>query len=124
MVAPATTLDSRETEFLIGSDKVEGTNVYRSKGEKIGQIERVMIDKITGKVAYAVMSFGGFLGLGEDYYPVPWSLLTYNQRLGGYEIDIADEQLKAAPKYGRNASWDWADRSRGQQIVDYYKVRT
>ena len=123
MAALATTLDSRETEFLIGSDKVEGTHVYRANGEKIGQIERLMIDKVTGKVAYAVMSFGGFLGLGEDYNPVPWSLLTYNRRLGGYAIDVADEQLKAAPKYGRNAAWDWADRSRGQQIVDYYKAR-
>jgi len=124
MAAPAKTLDTRETASLIGSDKVEGTSVYRSNGEKIGQIERVMIDKITGKVAYAVMSFGGFLGLGEDYYPVPWSLLTYNERLGGYEVDVSDAQLKAAPKYGRNAAWDWSDRSRGQQIVDYYKTRT
>jgi hypothetical protein len=53
---------------LIGSDKVEGTPVYRLNGDNIGQIERVMIDKISGKVAYAVMSFGGFLGIGEDYY--------------------------------------------------------
>src|SRR5262249_26535307 len=100
MAPPATTLDTRETEFLIDSDKVEGTKVYRSNGDKIGQIERLMIDKISGKVAYAVMSFGGFLGLGEDYYPVPWSLLTYNRELGGYDVDISDEQLKAAPKYG------------------------
>ena len=117
-------LDMRETSALIGSDKVEGTAVYRSNGEKIGQIERVMIDKVSGKVAYAVMSFGGFLGLGEDHYPVPWSLLTYNERLGGYEVDITHEQFKAAPKYGRAGAWDWSDRSRGQQIVDYYKSRT
>jgi len=71
-------LDRRETANLIGSDKVEGTPVYRSNGERAGTIERVMIDKTTGKVAYAVMSFGGFLGIGEDYYPLPWSLLTYN----------------------------------------------
>jgi PRC-barrel domain len=125
MAGPVTpkNLDARETASLIGSDKVEGTAVYRSNGEKIGQIERLMIDKITGKVAYAVMSFGGFLGLGEDYYPVPWSLLTYNERLGGYDVDISQEQLKAAPKYGRNAAWDWSDRSRGQQLADYYKSR-
>jgi hypothetical protein len=54
-----------------------------------GQIERVMIDKLTGKVAYAVMSFGGFMGIGEDYYPLPWSLLTYNPRLEGYEVNVA-----------------------------------
>jgi PRC-barrel domain len=114
--------DTRETASLIGSDKVEGTNVYRSNGESVGQIERVMIDKISGKVAYAVMSFGGFLGIGEDYYPLPWSLLTYNPRLDGYEVNIGEQQLKGAPKYGRNEDWDWADRSRGQTIHDHYKV--
>ena len=74
-------LDKRETSNLIASDKVEGTPVYRLNGDNIGQIERVMIDKISGKVAYAVMSFGGFLGIGEDYYPLPWSVLTYNLSL-------------------------------------------
>ena len=69
------TLEQRETTTLIGSDKVEGTNVYRSNGDKIGSIERIMLDKQSGKVAYAVMSFGGFLGIGHDHYPVPWSLL-------------------------------------------------
>ena len=69
MATQSKALDRRETASLIGSDKVEGTPVYRSNGEPVGQIERVMIDKLSGKVAYAVMSFGGFLGIGEDYYP-------------------------------------------------------
>jgi hypothetical protein len=76
MATTTQNLDRRETAGLIGSDKVEGTPVYRSNGDRIGQIERIMLDKISGKVAYAVMSFGGFLGIGEDYYPLPWSLLT------------------------------------------------
>jgi hypothetical protein len=88
---------TRETASLIGSDKVEGTPVYRSNGERVGQIERVMIDKINGKVAYAVMSFGGFMGIGEDYYPLPWSLLTYNPRLEGYEVNVSEEQLIPVP---------------------------
>jgi hypothetical protein len=88
---------TRETASLIGSDKVEGTPVYRSNGERVGQIERVMIDKISGKVAYAVMSFGGFMGIGEDYYPLPWSLLTYNPRLEGYEVNVSEEQLIPVP---------------------------
>ena len=75
-------LNKRETLNLIGSDKVERTPVYRTNGDRVGQIERVMIDKFSGKVAYAVMSFGGFLGTGEDYYPLPWSVLTYNPTLG------------------------------------------
>lgn len=65
----AADLGTRETSKLIASDKVEGTPVYRSSGEQIGRIERLMIDKLSGKVAYAVMSFGGFLGMGEDHYP-------------------------------------------------------
>src|SRR5207249_9128389 len=63
--------ERRETHDLIGSDKVEGTAVYRSNGEKVGKIERIMLEKVSGKVAYAVMSFGGVLGLGHDHYPVP-----------------------------------------------------
>ena len=95
------TLEQRETSALIGSDKVEGTNVYRSNGDKIGSIERIMLDKHTGKVAYAVMSFGGFLGIGHEHYPVPWSLLDYNTKLGGYEVNISDQQLKGAPNYAQ-----------------------
>ena len=97
-ITPTASLDTRGTGSLIGSDKVEGTPVYRSNGEKVGRIERVMVDKISGKVAYAVMSFGGFMGIGEDYYPLPWSVLTYNPRLDGYEVNITEPQLKAAPK--------------------------
>jgi PRC-barrel domain len=116
------TLHRRETASLIGSDKVEGTPVYRSNGERVGQIERIMIDKLTGQVAYAVMSFGGFMGIGEDYYPLPWSLLTYNSRLEGYEVNVGEQQLKAAPKYSKHESWDWSDRARDQKVSDYYGV--
>jgi len=73
--------DARETTALIGSDKVEGTDVYNARGEHMGSIERVMIDKRSGQVAYAVLSFGGFLGIGSDYYPVPWAALTYDTTL-------------------------------------------
>jgi len=90
-------LSARETGGLIGSDKVEGTAVYRPNGDRIGTIERVMIDKRTGKVGYAVMSFGGFLGMGSDHYPIPWPLLVYNENLGGYEVGVSDEQLRGAP---------------------------
>ena len=66
-------VEARETAGLIGSDKVEGTTVYDAKGEKMGSIERVMINKRSGQVAYAVLSFGGILGIGSDYYPIPWT---------------------------------------------------
>ena len=113
-------LSKRETFGLIGSDKVEGTEVYRSNGDRIGTIERVMIDKLSGNVAYAVMSFGGFLGIGDDYYPIPWSLLTYNERLGGYEVNISDAQLKGAPKFRKDESWEYEDRGREGALYSYY----
>jgi hypothetical protein len=122
MAPQGTTLDRRETANLIGSDKVQGTPVYRSNGERVGTIERVMIDKLSGKVAYAVMSFGGFMGIGEDYYPLPWSLLAYNERLDGYEVNVSEQQLKGAPKYSKHETWDWSDRARGRKVSAYYDV--
>ena len=115
--AQAKPLSKRETSNLIGTDKVEGTPVYRSNGDRVGQIERVMIDKFSGKVAYAVMSFGG---LGEDYYPLPWSVLAYNHTLGGYEVNVTEQQLKNAPKYSEREAWDWADPNRREKISHYY----
>jgi hypothetical protein len=112
-------IEARETAGLIGSDKVEGTAVYDAKGEHMGSIERVMIDKVSGQVAYAVLQFGGFLGLGSDYYPIPWESLKYDTRLGGYRLNITEAQLKKAPKYS-GESWDWEDRTRGRKVYDYY----
>jgi len=117
----ATRVDERrETASLIGSDKVEGTAVYGPDQRKIGTVQRVMIDKVSGKVAYAVVSFGGFLGMGEDYYPMPWAKLDYDTSLGGYRVDITEEQLKRAPKFNRSTDWNWSDRSRDRTVYDYY----
>ncbi len=107
---------------LIASDRVVGTNVYRPGGEKIGHIERIMLDKVSGKAAYAVMNFGGFLGIGSDAYPLPWQVLTYNPELGGYEVALTEDQLKGAPKYGAAEDWDDGNRDRDTSIYDYYGV--
>lgn len=115
-------LSARETAGLIGSDKVEGTAVYRSNGDRVGTIDRVMIDKLSGKVAYAVMSFGGFLGIGDDHYPVPWSLLTYNTDLGGYEVNISDAQLRGAPRFTQGEDWERYGRDRETALYSYYGV--
>src|SRR6185312_541971 len=88
---------THETTRLISSEKVEGTAVRRSDGDKVGTIDSVMLDKHTGKVAYAVMSFGGFLGMGEEYYALPWSTLRYNEQLDAYELNVSDDQLRNAP---------------------------
>src|ERR1700730_3240757 len=93
----ATDASMRETTRLISSDKGEGTAVRRSNGDKVCSIEHVMIDKLTGKVAYAVMSFGGFLGMAEEYYALLWSALRYNEDLDAYELNVTDDQLRNAP---------------------------
>ena len=119
---PDQNLDRRETAQLIGSDKVEGTPVYRSNGDHIGQIERIMLDKISGKVAYAVMSFGGFLGMGETYNPVPWKSLTYDVKLGGYVIDTDRSQLESAPRYTTSNQPNWSDRAYTERLDDYWHL--
>ncbi len=111
--------EARETSQLIGSDKVEGTNVYGAEGTKVGSIERVMIDKRSGQVSYAVLSFGGFMGIGHDHYPLPWNSLKYNTDLGGYQTMVTEKQLEKAPRYGDEKDWSW-DATRAKGVDDYY----
>src|SRR5690606_713908 len=115
-------LDRRESGNLIGSDKVEGTAVYGMDDEKIGTIERVMIDKLSGKVAYAVLSFGGFLGIGDDHNPIPWAKLTYDESIGGYRTDLSKAELDEAPRYDAEDEFEWNDRQRAMDIYTYYGV--
>ncbi len=93
---------------LIASDRVEGTPVRRSDGQRIGTIQRLMIDKATGRVAYAVLSFGGFLGIGQKHIPIPWSRLHYDPRLAAYEIDVSDDDVASMQA---DEAFDWGDRS-------------
>ncbi|MDO9443139.1 MAG: PRC-barrel domain-containing protein [Beijerinckiaceae bacterium] len=110
-----------ETVSLIGSDKVQGTAVYGPDGDRVGAIERVMIEKTTGRVSYAVLSFGGFLGIGDDEYPLPWPSLKYNTELGGYQTMITRDQIEGAPKTERDGEWNWG-REGARKIDDYYGV--
>ena len=71
----------------------------RPNGDMLGHIERLMIDKVTGKVSYAVLSFGGFLGMGSNLLPLPWARLNYNTRFEAYELDIGHNELKNAPSF-------------------------
>ncbi len=115
-------LDAQETVSLIGSDKVQGTAVFGPDGQKIGSIERVMIEKFSGKVSYAVLSFGGFFGIGDDYYPLPWRSLKYNVELGGYQTMITKDQLQKAPRYARTSDWNWNDQQLARSVSAYYGV--
>lgn len=110
-----------ETARLIASNKVEGTAVYNRQGEHLGSVYNFMVDKFTGQVAYAVMSFGGFLGLGESYHPLPWRTLSYDTRLGGYVVDMDQDSLDKAPRYGSGED-PFADPDYGRRLDDYYGI--
>jgi hypothetical protein len=116
------TLEKRETSQLIAADKVEGTAVYNTRGEKLGSIERVMIDKVSGRVAYAVMSFGGFLGIGDRHHPLPWSVLRYDPSNDGYVVNLDKKVLESGPTIGvSDTDFNWDDRDWNRQVHDYYK---
>src|SRR5215204_4123967 len=119
----ATTTTTPARHSLIASDRVEGTALRRPNGEKIGTIQRLMIDKVSGNVAYAVLSFGGFLGMGEKHLPVPWSSLKYDPLMGAYAVDLTDDELAKAPSYAADKEFDWGDRSQEERLHDYYRAR-
>ena len=110
-----------ETPRLIASTKVAGTSVYNLAGDDLGAIHDVMIDKVSGKVAYAVMAFGGFLGLGEEYHPLPWSLLRYDMDRGGYVVNLDKQQLEGAPAFSEESEPRWGDRAYDEKVYGYYK---
>ena len=112
-------LPTDETGHLIASNKVEGTTVYGRDGERLGHIYNFMVDKFSGRVEYAVMVYGGFMGLGERYYPLPWRVLSYDTRAGGYRIDMSRNDLKSAPSFDRDTEPQF-DRSYGSRVHDYY----
>jgi sporulation protein YlmC with PRC-barrel domain len=104
---------------LIAAKQVQGTTVYTSGLEKLGSVEDVMIDKATGRIAYAVLSFGGFLGIGDRFYPLPWEKLTYSTEMGGYVVDVDRGMLEGAPSYTDTAT---ADEAWSQDVYAYYGV--
>lgn len=114
-----TDIDTDETTRLIASNKVEGTAVYNRQDEKLGSIYNFMVDKRSGQVEYAVLSFGGLFGLGSDYYPLPWSVLTYDTDRGGYVVDLDKSLLEKAPRYSAEEEPAF-DRDYGREVYGYY----
>lgn len=112
---------SMTSDTLIAADAVKGTNVYNPADEKLGTVDDIMIDKVSGRAIYAVMSFGGFLGMGEKYHPIPWSTLKYDPQKGGYVVNLNKEMLEGAPYYDRDSSFQWTP-DYGRRVDDYYKT--
>ena len=107
---------------LIASDRVERTAVRRSDGTKVGIIERLMIDKVSGNVAYAVLSFGGFMGIGVKHIPVPWKRMKYAAALDAYEINLSDEELSSAPSFEADKEFDWGYRDEVIANLNFYRT--
>jgi sporulation protein YlmC with PRC-barrel domain len=115
-------MPSPEPKRLVASSRVAGTAVFDLKGERLGHIDDLMIDKSTGRVAYAVLAFGGFLGFNDKHHPLPWGALRYDIELDGYRVDLDRKILDGAPSFpvtlpDNPAGPDWA------QIDTYYSGR-
>jgi len=112
-----------ETSRLIASNKVEGTAVYGRDGYRLGSIYNFMVDKRAGRVEYAVMTYGGFLGMGTRYYPLPWDILSYDTRLGGYRVEMTERDLERAPSFDRSNEPSF-DRRYGERVRGWYGLGT
>lgn len=116
-----TDIATDETNRLIASSKVEGTAVYNQEGEKLGSIHNFMVDKRSGQVEYAVLSFGGLFGLGTDNYPLPWNVLTYDTDQGGYVVNLDKSVLEQAPRYSADREPAF-DRDYGREVYAFYGI--
>jgi hypothetical protein len=100
---------TQETHSVIASDRVEGTPVRSTDGTRVGTIERVMIDKLTGNVAYAVMRLNAF-GMVQERLPIAWARLTYDRKVRSYRIDLTEMELSGAPSHESHKDFDWGER--------------
>jgi hypothetical protein len=114
--------DLDHSHSLIAGSRVAGTPVFNTAGERLGAIDDVMIDKTSGHVAYAVLSFGGFLGIGDRHHPLPWAALTYDTALEGYVVRLDRAQIEGAPVLGEDAEAMWRDRAWGERVHAYWDV--
>ena len=112
--------DPKDTHgHAIAASQVNGTNVYDLAGEKLGSVHDVILDKATGRAEYAILSFGGFLGIGDKYHPLPWNQLRYDKIQEGYVVDLDRNRLNGAPAYAASDLAAWDDL-RGRDIDAYY----
>jgi hypothetical protein len=109
------------TGTLIAAQKVKGTTVFNLAGETLGTVDDIMIDKVTGRAIYAVMSFGGFLGMGEKYHPLPWPTLKYDDQKGGYVVNLDKKRLQDAPTYDGGSDFKWTS-DYGRTVDSYYEA--
>ncbi|MGE3246619.1 MAG: PRC-barrel domain-containing protein [Beijerinckiaceae bacterium] len=106
---------------LISSNRIHGTGVFSTTGKSIGSVDHLVVDKVSGRIFYVVISFGGFLGLGKNHYPLPWSALRYDTSLMGYVTEVTEDQLRNAPEFSDDV---WRDRDWETRLHRHYGART
>lgn len=119
---PPTAAQAAIGHNLITSDRVNGTPVFNLGGDRIGHIDTLSIDKTSGQVIYALLSFGGFLGIGERFHPLPWKVLDYDPVRGGYVVPLEKPQLEAAPTFTKAEleAFGAGDQSYRDLLFTYY----
>jgi sporulation protein YlmC with PRC-barrel domain len=117
------TTSSGHTSAILAS-RVKGTAVYDGSGDKIGTVEDVVLDKTSNRIMFAALGFGGVLGMGEKYCPVPWSLLNYDENKGGYVVPLSKDRLESAPAYDLKdlTKHDGSLGDIREQTYSYYNV--
>ena len=105
---------------LMGADTLVGNNVYNLKEEELGEIKEIMLDTRSGRVVYAVLSFGGFLGMGEKLFAVPWNALTLDPLHKRFILNVDKDRLKTAPGFNKENWPNMADQTWSNEIHSYY----
>jgi hypothetical protein len=107
---------------LMGANTLDGNDVYNRQDQDLGDIKEIMLDMATGRVAYAVLSYGGFLGMGNKLFAVPWKALTLDTANKRFVLDVAQERLESAPGFDKDQWPDMADTTWAKEVHDYYGV--
>ncbi len=108
---------------IVKANDVVGVEVRNPQNEDLGKVETVMLDKYEGDVRYVVLSFGGFLGMGDKYFAMPWEIFSYDENKDCFVIDVDKEKLKSSPGFDKNNWPDMSDSNWSQQIHSYYGVQ-
>ncbi len=115
-------MDQTISQEDVRASKVTGTKVYNREGDHLGSVEDIIIGKRDGQVKYAIMSFGGFLGIGEEYHPMPWAELNYDEDLSGFVVKRSREELEGAPRFSMADEPNWMDRAYDERVYGYYGI--
>ena len=108
---------------LLGADTLIGNDVYNQQDEDLGDIKEIMLDTRTGRVGYAVLSFGGFLGMGEKLFAVPWSALTLDSENKRFVLNVGKDRLKNAPGFDKDSWPNMADKTWADDVHAYYGTK-